>query len=269
MSIFKNQVNCALVTGSSSGLGLGLTCMLVQEGVEVVGLSRNPEIPDISPNYHPWRFDLQEIDQLPNTIEAILSKHPQIDLVINNAGYGVLNRLENLDADTINQQYAVMLQAPTILAARAIEHFKKIGHGCLVNMSSMAVEVPIPLMPIYNASKAGLSSLSESLMLDASDGEVPYSVIDVQPGDFNTEFGVRMVGQTQWNGVDLRKVMDKHHASAPDISSAIRDIQKAILAGKSQRIRVGTFFQTCIGTLGARTLPGNLRRWIIRDYYSQ
>ena len=124
---------------------------------------------------------------------------PQIDLVINNAGFGILSRLEDLEAKAIQKQYAVMLEAPTLIANRAIRHFKAQQHGCLMNISSMAVEIPIPLMPIYNACKAGLSALSDSLILDASGDSHNYCVIDVRPGDYRTKFADNMQGSAQWN----------------------------------------------------------------------
>lgn len=269
MSSLKQKYQCALVTGPSSGLGHALSKMLLEQGITVVGMSRQPECTSLGSQYHPVPFDLSETSELPTHLESILGEFPQIDLIINNAGFGILSRLEELTVAQIKQQYAVMLEAPTIIAGIAIRHFKKKQHGCLMNISSMAVEVPIPLMPIYNASKAGLSALSDSLILDAAGDEDHYSIIDVRPGDFRTKFADNMQGGAQWNGVNLRAVLDHHHATAPEVQSAIGPIQQALIEGKSRRLRVGTFFQTVMGGLGARALPSSIARKIIRSYYKK
>ncbi len=269
MSSLQQKYKCALVTGSSTGLGLALSKMLIEEGITVVGMSRKPEQPSLGSNYHPVSFDLSNVDKLPSQVETIFKEFPNIDIVINNAGFGILSRLEALNAEQVHKQYAVMLEAPTLITASAISHFQKQQTGCLMNISSMAVEVPIPLMPIYNAAKAALSALSDSLMLDASGDDARYSVIDVRPGDFKTKFADNMQGDAHWNGVNLRAILDKHHAEAPDVQSAIAPIRKALLEGKSRRLRVGTFFQTVMGCLGAHTLPSAISRQIIKSYYKK
>ena len=64
--------------------------------VDVVGMSRRPECPTLGGQYHPWPCDLSENSELPEQPDAVFDKFPQIDLVINNAGFGILSRLEDL-----------------------------------------------------------------------------------------------------------------------------------------------------------------------------
>ena len=258
----------ALVTGASSGLVLAFTRLLLDEGVSVIGLSRSPEIPDAPDHYTPWAIDLSDLDALPQTLEAIFEQFSEIDLVINNAGFGVLEHLQAQSVDEIQRQYSVMLGAPTLMAAQALRSFEARGvAGCLMNVSSLAVELPLPLMPIYNACKAGLSALSDSLLLDASGANKPYRVIDFRPGDFNTNFAQRMTGRVEWNGADLREVMDRHHAKAPTVKVALKGFRRALMQKKSGRVRVGDFFQAMIAPLGPRLFPSSWLRAIIRWYY--
>lgn len=260
----------ALVTGSSSGLGLAFTQLLLDEGVAVVGLSRSPEIPDAPANFKPWSADLADLDALPQTLESIFEQFPDIDLVINNAGFGVLEHLQAQGLEEIQRQYDVMLAAPTLIAAHALRSFDQRNvAGCLMNVSSLAVEMPLPLMPIYNACKAGLSALSDSLLLDASGAAKPYRVIDFRPGDFNTNFAQRMTGRVEWNGADLREVMDRHHAQAPTVDVALKGFRRVLLQQKTGRVRVGDFFQSRIAPLGPRLFPSRLLRAIIRGYYKK
>jgi NAD(P)-dependent dehydrogenase (short-subunit alcohol dehydrogenase family) len=266
----SDHFEVALITGVSSGLGLACARMLLAEGVVVVGMSRQPEIDDAPEHYHPWPIDLADTDGLRPALEQVFETYPAIDLVINNAGFGVLGSLQDLGSHTIAAHYAVMLNAPTLIAARAVQAFQaNSASGCLVNVSSLAVELPLPLMPVYNASKAGLSALSESLQLDAFGTAAQYRVIDFRPGDLNTNFAARMDGRATWNGADLRAVMDRHHAQAPEVSIAVDRLRKALLRNESGRIRVGNFFQSKLAPLGPRLFPATWVRTLIRWYYQK
>lgn len=268
MERLGDKFRCALVTGSSSGLGLAFTQQLLDEGVSVIGLSRSPEIFEASSQYTPWAIDLADLETLPQALELLFEQFPEIDLVINNAGFGVMEHLQSQSMDAIQRQYRVMLGAPTFIAAQALRSFEARGiAGCLLNVSSLAVELPLPLMPIYNACKAGLSALSQGLILDASGADEKHTVIDFRPGDFNTNFAQRMTGRVDWNGADLRAVMDRHHAQAPSVEVALRGFRRALLSDRSGTVRVGDFFQSKIAPLGPRLFSARWLRAIIRFYY--
>lgn len=270
MAELKDRYRLALVTGASSGLGLAFTQMLLAAGVRVIGLSREPQIEGAGPDYLPVAMDLSEIEALPERLDRLFAEHPEIDLVINNAGFGVLERLETMSVPSVDRQLAVMLHAPILIARRAIQNFQANGSsGCLVNVSSLAVELPLPLMSIYNTCKAGLSGLSDSLILDASGLDARYTVIDFRPGDFNTSFASRMEGEVNWNGINLREVMDHHHAIAPSVELAVVGLEKALRQGVSGRVRVGDFFQSKVAPLGPRLFPMRWLQALIRWYYKQ
>jgi NAD(P)-dependent dehydrogenase (short-subunit alcohol dehydrogenase family) len=259
----------ALITGASSGLGFAFANHLLQDGVPVVGVSRQPARSDAPADYVGWPLDLAQPKGLTAAFEAIFQAYPDIDLVINNAGWGHLAPLEAQSFECLDQQWTLLLAAPTLLAARAMHAFQSANRrGCLVNVSSLAVELPLPMMPIYNAAKAGLSALSNSLALDqgAGDARSPI-VIDFRPGDFNTEFAQRMQGRVDWNGIDLRAVMDDHHARAPDVELAVGALRRALLRRRSACVRVGNFFQAQLAPWGARLLPAALLRRLICWYY--
>jgi len=262
------RFSTALVTGSSSGFGCALTKELLAEGVTVIGVCRNPDLFEAEGNYIPVVCDLSNQEAVECIINEIFDEYPKIDLVINNAGFGVLSELADCDYSVISKQYQVMLVAPTIIAARATQHFrdqspKNIGY--LVQVSSLAVDLPLPLMPVYNACKAGLSALSESLLLDAVDGR--FRVVDLRLGDYNTGFSRHMEGRQEWNGVDLRAVMDAHHEKAPKVDHAVEELFRILNRGGNSVQRVGEFFQAKVAPLGPILLPRRLLRAFIRAYY--
>lgn len=240
--------------------------MLLDEGVEVLGVSRQPDVFAGEPGYEPITCDLSNTVEATRAFEEIFRRASPISLVINNAGYGVLEMLAEMDLEKIQHQYQVMLEAPTIISSLATKHFAKNSNGCLVNVSSLAAELPLPLMPVYNATKAGLSALSESLILEELENR--FTVIDFRPGDFNTPFASQMEGEVHWNGINLREVMDHHHASAPDVSLAVEGLRHALIRNRSGIVRVGNFFQARIAPLG-RFLPRHWLHWLIRQYYKR
>lgn len=258
----------ALVTGPSSGLGRAFTEMLLGEGISVVGLSRRPELAGANDSYFPIVCDLSNQTSVAKTLDEVFVQHPDLDLVMNNAGFGLLSELPKMSDAQIEAQYAVMLVAPTLIAKRALQAFQETGvSGCVVNVSSLAAELPIPLMPVYNACKAGLSGLSESLNLDVSGLPSKTVVMDFRPGDFCTPFADRMEEETDWSGVDLRAVMARHHAEAPPVELAVAGLRRALLRGRPGRVRVGHFFQARVAPLGPKLLPPAWLRALIRLYY--
>lgn len=268
MAPLARQYRKVLITGPNSGIGLAFTGMLLEAGLPVLGLSRHPELPFAHENYTPIQCDLSDHNQLAAALDQVFEDHPEIDLVINNAGFGVLGELAEMSETLIEAQYAVMLVAPTLIAKRALQVFDSADRaGCLVNVSSLATELPIPMMPVYNACKAGLSGLSDSLALDLSGRASKSVVIDFRPGDFNTNFAARMEGRSDWNGVDLRTVMDRHHAEAPPAEAAVDALRNALLRRRSGRVRVGAFFQARLAPLGPRLLPAGWLRALTRCYY--
>lgn len=264
MERLSQRYRAAIVTGASSGLGYAFAEMLLAEGVRVFGMSRRPDAFPERELYTPVVCDLSDLAEVESVFERLFLDEPEVSLVINNAGFGILDYLSEMPAESVRQQYAVMLEAPTLIAGKAVAHFDTHGGGCLVNVSSLAVELPLPLMAVYNACKAGLSGLSESLLLDGVGKD--YRVIDFRPGDFNTPFAERMEGSVEWNGVDIRKVFDAHHARAPAVATALPALRRALLHEVSGTVRVGDFFQSKIAPLG-RFLPQRWLRALIRWYY--
>lgn len=268
MGQLNEQYRKALVTGASSGLGEGFTRMLVEEGIFVIGLSRKPALSLSRQIYEPFACDLSSLSSVKAALDDVFARHEDIDLVINNAGFGVLGELSAMTDDSIEAQYAVMLLAPVWVARRALRAFKKNGQrGCLVNVASLASELPIPLMPVYNSCKAGLSGLSDSLALDLAGSAGTTKVVDFRPGDFRTPFAARMEGEVAWNGLNLRAIMDRHHRNAPPVARAVADLKRTLRSPASGRVRTGSFFQAVLAPWGARLLPASWLRRLIRFYY--
>ena len=190
------------------------------------------------------------------------------DLVVNNAGYGVFGEFAAVDAGVWRSQIGAMLGTVLSISHAAFGAMRARGRGCLVHVSSLAAEFPLPYMSGYNVAKAGLSALSESLMFESRGTGV--TVIDFRPGDYRTDFNRSMhkgslstTTQGAWSALE----------AAPCRGAAARegggDLRRALLSGRGGVVRSGSFFQARLapalarlaaGLLGARCHGSLLRR---------
>lgn len=261
------RYSCALITGASSGLGKAFAEGLVGEGIRVWGTSREPERMESSYGLVPVKLDLTTERDFSEWYRHWDSEAGGFDVVINNAGYSSFGRWDNLSAADVEDQMRVLLTAPMQLGRVAWQIMRSRNLGALVNVSSVAGEMPIPFMTAYNSAKSGLSAFSQSLMLEAPKS-APW-VIDFRPGDYQTEFNQRMKKRmaadrelaTVWQ--ELEALMEK----APLVERAVSDLISALGEFRHCTQYSGSFVQTSIASLACRLLPNALKRYTLRRYY--
>ncbi len=129
------------------------------------------------------------------------------------------------------------------------------NRGCLVNVSSLAAEFPLPFMSGYNVAKAGLSALSESLLFESRGTEV--RIMDFRPGDYRTAFNQAMQPPNpSAPTARVWRVLDAMLQSAPPPAEAAANLRRALRAGRRGVVRSGSFFQARVAPLAARAPPG-------------
>lgn len=260
----------AFVTGASAGLGLAFARMLLGEGVSVWGTSRDPGrlaqlAREFSPGFTAVALDLGDAASAESAYRgAAAQAGGAFDLVVNNAGYGVFGEFVATPAADWRAQVEGMLGTTLVLSHAAYGSMRARNRGCLVNVSSMAAEFPLPFMSGYNVSKAGLSALSESLLFESRGSRV--KVIDFRPGDYRTAFNTSMHRPTAAMGSDRRtenawRKLEGHLLSAPEPGIAAVDLRSALLRGRRGIVRSGTFFQARVAPLLARLAPS----WLVRN----
>ena len=268
----------AFVTGASGGLGGAFAEMLLAEGVRVWGTSRDPARLAGLAARHPARFTPVAIDLAdPAAAERIFRESDRaaggFDLVINNAGYGVFGAFADTPFAVWQAQLDAMLAATLRLAHAAVGGLRARNRGCLVNVSSLAVEFPLPFMSGYNAAKAGLSACSESLLMETRG--MNFTVIDFRPGDYRTAFNHAMQSTlaAQLTADPRRarawRALESHLTAAPGPERAAADLRRALLHGRSGTVRSGTFFQARLAPLFARLAPAAWRRFVAAWYFGQ
>lgn len=190
-------------------------------------------------------------------------------LLVHNAGYGVFGGILDQPLAVWRAQIDQMLGVSLALDRAAFAAMAARGAGAIVNVTSMAVEFPIPFLSGYNIAKAGLAALSESLMLEAQDTGI--TVIDFRPGDYRTEFNHAMfaIPHTELPARTRRvaRRLEATLAAAPQPLRAAADLRRALRRGRSGVVRSGSFFQTILAPLGARLVPHALRRAVMARYF--
>jgi len=257
----------ALVTGASSGLGLAFARMLRDEGVEVWGASRQPEAVAKAENWHPVPLDLTSPDSLLKAIAQVRREAGTPDLLINNAGSGVFAGFAHFPPEEIQRQIQLLLTGPMEITRAFWPEMLARKRGAVVNVSSLAAEFPLPAMSLYTAAKAGLSGFSRGLMLESAGSGV--QVVDLQPGDFKTNFNhavQKSAGGEAWEERAWARFEELlEHSPLP--AQAAQDLRRALLRGQSGTVTTGDFFQAKLGPLAQRIFGHGLTRRVLRKYF--
>lgn len=175
-----------LVTGCSSGIGLGVAQRMSERGWRVIaGLrdaTRTP--PGLQPSSC-VALDLAERAQ----IVAMARGIERLDCLINNAGYALAGPFAAYAPEQMARQLEVNLLGPALLTQQLLPALKR-AHGRIINVSSVLGETGMPMMSMYCAAKHALEGWSESLRHELADQGVQVAL--VEPGGFRTRFAANM-----------------------------------------------------------------------------
>ena len=264
-------VKRVFLTGASSGIGLAIAKLLVAQGHEVWGTSRNLErIPKL-PRLHAIRLDLADRPSIENAFNSALAEAGYIDVLINNAGAGHFGPADLLPLEVITSQFQILVFGQIQLMQVALRHMRPRGAGLIINVTSLASRLPVPFMAAYNSAKAALASFTMSIQLEFSHSRV--RIIDLQPGDIRTEFNQGVIVNDNVNDADPKiaktwEVVERNMKNAPGPDLVALKVLKLIHAVEPPpRLTVGNAFEAKIAPLIFRFLPQRVRVWGLKRYY--
>jgi short-subunit dehydrogenase len=264
-------VKRVFITGASSGIGLAMARLLVAEGHEVWGTSRNLErIPKL-PRCHAVRLDLADRLSVEAAFNSALAEAGYFDVLINNAGAGHFGPAENLSEREIASQFQILVFGHVQLMRLALRMMQARGEGLIINVTSLASRLPVPFMAAYNAAKAAMASFTMSIQLELANSRV--HIVDLQPGDISTEFNQSVVQSAKAERYDSKiaktwEVVERNMKKAPGPDLVARHVLKLVNAGRPPpRITVGDVFESKIAPLIFRFLPQRVRLWGLKRYY--
>ncbi|GJN88368.1 hypothetical protein Rhopal_001334-T1 [Rhodotorula paludigena] len=182
----------ALVTGASAGgIGHALCEELEKRGCTVYASARRlAALDSLSPSIHKLELDVLSLDSCKSAVQRVLDEQGRIDVLVNNAGVGGTGAV--LDADVESEQgahatFEANVWAPLRLSQLVAPDMAKRRSGLIINVGSIVGNVPTPWTGIYNASKAALHSLTETLRMEVKG--LGINVMLVAPGAITSQFG--------------------------------------------------------------------------------
>lgn len=180
-----------LVTGTSKGFGLYLTKLLLSLGHKVIATSRNidalkKEITLFKENLYPVKLDITSDKEVKQAIDESKEKLKRIDVVVNSAGYSLVESMEEMTDEEFRATMDVNLFGAVNIIRNVMPHLRKQKSGHIINISSNAGYIGFEKAASYNAAKFALIGISEALAQEA--GNFGIRVTVVAPGQFRTEF---------------------------------------------------------------------------------
>jgi NAD(P)-dependent dehydrogenase (short-subunit alcohol dehydrogenase family) len=181
-----------LITGSNSGFGRHIAEAALDHGDCVVATARRPETLEPLLNSAPDRVLVQPLDvtrpeEVRAAVTAATKRFGRIDVLVNNAGYGTVGAVEEIDLEELRTLMDTMFFGAVALTQAVLPHMRSQGSGAIVQISSMGGQWTAPGFGAYCAAKFALEGLSESLAAEVA--PMGIDVMIVEPGAFRTEFG--------------------------------------------------------------------------------
>jgi short-subunit dehydrogenase len=270
----KNEVSNVkkiFLTGASSGIGKAIAIALAEEGHQVWGTSRDIARLSQLTNVHPLALDLGDSISIANAFAAAVRDAGKIDVLINNAGSGHFGPAENLSAETISNQFQLLVFGHIQLMQLALAAMRDQG-GLIINVTSLASRLPVPFMAAYNAAKAAMAVFTMSIQLELPDDRV--RVVDLQPADICTKFNDAVTRASGYAASYESRVaktwdaVDRNLKNAPKPELVAAHVSQLIATPSlPPRVTVGDFFQGRVAPFIFRFLPQRVRIWGLKKYY--
>jgi NAD(P)-dependent dehydrogenase (short-subunit alcohol dehydrogenase family) len=221
----------ALVTGSSSGIGYETALMLARNGFDTYATMRNTnkskEIAEITKKENlPLRvlkLDVTDDKSADDAINNILNEKKSIEVVVNNAGYGLMGSIEDSSLDEIKAQFETNFFGAIRVMQKVLPIMRQQKAGTIVNVSSIAGRIGFPMGSSYVSSKFALEGLSESMSYELE--QFGIRILLIEPGVINTNFAF----------VTPKKALDTNSPYSPIMNKMQENLVSTIANGTSPK----------------------------------
>ena len=259
----------AIITGGSSGIGLETAKCLAAQGCRVYEFSRREAQFDFMEH---MRVDISDEAQVRAAVDEIVRREGRVDVLVNNAGFGISGAFEFTDSADAHRLMNVNLFGMSNTIKAVLPYMRAQKAGRIVNLSSVAGPLPIPFQSWYSISKAAVNALTMSVANEVH--RYGVSVCCVMPGDIKTGFTSArkksIAGDDVYEGRIARSVarMEKDEQSGMSPAVAGRFIARLALKKHVKPYNtIGFVYKCCI--LLSKLLPGRLIRFILEMMYAK
>jgi NADP-dependent 3-hydroxy acid dehydrogenase YdfG len=179
------------ITGASTGFGRVLAEYLITLGANVVATARKVEqlkpLEDLAPSQvQTLTLDVTKQSDVDNAVKDALARFEHVDVLVNNAGYGVVGALEEATEAEVRPMFETNVFGLVAVTKALLPHFRSRRRGYIVNLSSIGGLVATPGFGYYNATKFAVEGLSEALAQEVAPLGIKVTIIE--PGPFRTDF---------------------------------------------------------------------------------
>lgn len=175
-----------LITGASTGIGKAAAELFFARGWNVVATMRTPQADRDDGRWLVTRLDVTDPASISAALNLAQERFGQIDVLVNNAGYGLVGTLESMTDEQIQRQFETNVFGLMRMCRAVIPQFRERGEGTLINIASMGGRLTFPFYSIYHASKWAVDGFTESLAFELE--PLGIRVRLVEPGAIRTDF---------------------------------------------------------------------------------
>jgi NAD(P)-dependent dehydrogenase (short-subunit alcohol dehydrogenase family) len=215
----STQIRTWFITGASTGFGRILAEELLKAGNNVVATARKVEqVADLQKKYpktaKALALDVTNEAQIEAAAKAAIAQFGQIDVLVNNAGYGITGAVEEVSEDEYGPVFATNVFGLVNVTKAFLPHMRKRKAGHILNLSSIGGLMGLPGWGYYNATKFAVEGLSEALAIEVAPLGIHVTIIE--PGPFRTDFLGRSGVVAKKRIADYEEIVGKTRAYRED-----------------------------------------------------
>lgn len=257
--------NTIIITGVSSGIGKTTADYFRARGWKVIGTTRTTTTDPLL-----YQLDVTNAAAVTDCINMIVAEHGHIDVVLNNAGYGLFGAFEQCSEADVQAQYAVNVFGTMNVCRAILPHFRANHTGTIINISSIGGRFVVPYYGLYNSTKFAVEGFSEGLAHEV----LPYGirVKVIEPGAINTGFydRSRQEGKNMDYTPEYKAMSDKlwpqyerAGKTGADPMVVAKVIYKAAISNNN-RLRYAASRDAHINIALLKVLPHRIGLWLVR-----
>ncbi len=269
----NDKAQTVLITGASAGIGAATAARLARAGFNVFGTSRNVTAPTPAPAVRMIAMDVRDPGSVARGVETMMKAAGRIDVLVNNAGYGIAGSVEDTSVADMTAQLDTNFLGPLRVCQVVIPIMRTQGAGRIIQISSLAARIGIPFQGAYSASKSALEGMSEALSIELAPFNIHVSMIE--PGDTKTNFTAARIwtekakssavyGERARHAI---RVMEKSEQAGTPADAVARLVEDAITAAKPKLRYVSASGMERLALMLQRLLPGRAFEAMIAGTY--